>query len=412
MALSKVATAHFLRPVAAALATGAGRCSRWVSVSTAREPLLFTPGPLTTSRSVKQAMLLDYGSRDKLFLDTVTEIREGLLRAAGTSKEDGHECIIMQGSGTMCVEAMLGSVVPRGGKVLILVNGAYGNRQLSICRYLGIECESLEWPDSQPIVVEDVLKRLREHQSLTGTPFTTVSLVHHETTAGVISPLESLVKAVKAEFPALTILVDSMSGFGAYNLQMSWGIDFAVSSANKCIEGVPGFGFILANRVALERSQDNARSLSFDLFQQWRFMEVTGQFRYTPPTHSLLAFRQALREWEEEGGTTGRAARYMQNHEVLRKGMLAMGFKFYVPEPQRSFLISTFIVPDHPNFRFQTFYDLLAEKGFVIYPGKLSAGESFRLGTIGRLFPQDCEMLLAAVRSACAQMDVPLPLET
>jgi len=371
-----------------------------------REPLLFTPGPLTTSATVKQAMLADYGSRDKMFAGAVTDVRQGLLRAGGVSKEKGYECVIVQGAGTMGVEAMIGTAVPRtGGKVLILVNGAYGTRQATMCRYLGIPCEVLEWPDSDPVAVKDTLQKLR-----TDATFTHVSMVHHETTAGVLNPLKEMALSLKAEFPKVSLLVDSMSGFGAYDLQMEWGIDFAVSSANKCIEGVPGFCFALVNREALKKSEGNARSLCLDLFDQWSNMEKTGQFRFTPPTHAILAFQQALKEFEEEGSVQGRFARYQSNYEAMKRGMEKMGFTFYVQNDSRSCLISTFNMPEHPNFIFQKFYDSLAARGFVIYPGKLAKGASFRFGTIGRIFPRDCELLCAAVQVTCEEMGVPLPL--
>merc|ERR1711957_980007 len=158
-------------------------------------------------------------------------------------------------------------------------------------------------------------------------------------------------------------------------------------------------------------AKDNGRSLSLDLYAQWKNLDETSQFRFTPPTHAILAFRQALQEWFEEGAVEGRAGRYKDNYEVMRKDMSEMGFKFYVPEGPRSYLISTFLVPDHPNFTFKTFYDSLSAQGFVIYPGKLAKGESFRFGTIGRLFPEDCKMLMSGVRIACAEMNVPLPVQ-
>mmetsp|Transcript_44844 Transcript_44844/g.104735 ORF Transcript_44844/g.104735 Transcript_44844/m.104735 type:complete len:421 (+) Transcript_44844:25-1287(+) len=372
-----------------------------------REPLLFTPGPLTVSGPVKQAMLVDYGSRDKLFLDAVEEVRHQLLSIAGVSQADGYECVIVQGSGTTAVEAMLGAAVPRkDGKVLIVTNGAYGHRQKAMCQYLGIDHETLDFEDHDAICVKRVLAALREDED-----FTDVSFVHHETTAGVLNPLYELVKNIKAEFPSMRVLVDSMSGFGAYPLDMSWGIDFAVSSANKCIEGVPGFGYVLCSREALQQTKGNARSLSLDIYEQWAFMESTKQFRYTPPTHAILAFQQALREFLQEGAREQRAARYQANYEVMERGMEEMGFEFYVPKAHRSYCICTFKTPDHPNFDFQTFYNLLAEQGFVIYPGKLSKGNSFRIGIIGRLFPKDCEQLVLAVRKSCDMMSVPLPLK-
>lgn len=353
-------------------------------------------------------MLKDYGSRDKLFLDAVKEVRNGLLRAAGASQESGYECVIIQGAGTMGVESVIGSVAPKRGqgKVLVVSNGAYGTRQLEMCRYLDIETKALEYSDLHAIEVEATLKELRADKSITH-----VSVIHHETTAGILNPLEELAKKVKAEFPHVELIVDSMSGFGAYEVQMDWGIDYVVSSANKCIEGVPGFSFAVCRRSALEKTKGNGRSLSMDLHAQWLNLEKTGQFRFTPPTHAILAFAQALREWEAEGGHKGRLARYQANYDTIAKNMSDMGFEFYVADGVRSHLIITFVMPTNPKFHFQTFYDSLASAGFVIYPGKTAAGDSFRFGTIGRLFPHDCEGLLAAVRSACAKMGVSLPLQ-
>jgi len=356
---------------------------------------------------VKQAMLVDYGSRDTLFLSAVKDVRNGLLAAAGVSKAKGYECVIIQGAGTMGVESVVSSSIPVDGKLLILSNGAYGLRIGTMCRHMGIAQEILEWPDSEAVTVERAMAKLREDSK----SITHVAMIHHETTAGVLNPLEAMAKAIKAEFPDKCLIVDSMSGFGAYDLQMEWGIDFAVSSANKCIEGVPGFSFAVCNRQALEQCKGRARSLSLALYEQWQNLDATGQFRFTPPTHALLAFRQALVEWEAEGGVAGRAARYRANYEVMRRGMQEMGIKFYVPEGDRSFIISTFVLPSNPNFIFQKFYDSLSSKGFVIYPGKLAQGESFRFGSIGRLFPSDFSLLMAAVRLACNEMNVELPLK-
>jgi 2-aminoethylphosphonate-pyruvate transaminase len=275
-----------------------------------------------------------------------------------------------------------------------------------MCQYLDIETKALEYKDLEAISVEDTLKELRADASLTH-----VSVVHHETTAGILNPLEELAKALKAEFPAVELIVDSMSGFGAYELRMDWGIDYAVSSANKCIEGVPGFSFAICKRDALEKTKGNGRSLSMDLYAQWLNLEKTGQFRFTPPTHAILAFRQALQEWEAEGGHHGRLKRYQANYDTICRGMVDMGFEFYVKGDFRSALIITFIMPSDPNFHFQTFYDTLADGGMVIYPGKTAEVDSFRFGTIGRLFPHDCAALVAAVRGACTKMGVALPLK-
>lgn len=351
----------------------------------------------------------DYGSRDTLFLDAVSEVRNGLLRAAGTSQQSGCECVIVQGSGTFGVESVLGSVAPRRGqgKVLVLINGAYGTRQLDMCQYLNIDAKALEYSDRSIVDIHDCLQELRADSSITH-----VSLIHHETTAGVLNPLRELAKAVKAEFPQVEIIVDSMSGFGAYELRMDWGIDFAVSSANKCIEGVPGFSFALCNRNALERTKGNGRSLSMDLYAQWANMEKTRQFRFTPPTHAILAFQKALQEWEAEGGHSGRLKRYEENYNTIKEGMESMGFSHYVSAPLRSALIMTWMMPSDRSFDFNKFYNSLAARGCVIYPGKTTEADTFRIGTIGRLYPHDCEKLLLAIREACAEMGVALPLNS
>jgi len=354
---------------------------------------------------------VDYGSRDALFTDIAAEVRERLLRAAATSKEKGFECVLMQGCGSMGVESVLGSSVPReNGKVLIVVNGSYGVRQADMCRTLGIQHECLNFESHEAVRVEDLLKKVREVASA-GSAFTHVSVVHHETTAGVINPLQEMTKALKAEFPDIILIVDSMSGFGSYELRMDWGIDFAVSSSNKCFEGVPGFSFALCKREALVACEGRARSVSLDLFGQWKFFEEQAQFRFTPPTQSVAAFRRAMMEWEEEGGFVGRSARYTANYECMKREMLAMGFKFYVPEECRSNLVSSFIVPDHPKFKLATFCDKLIERGFVIYPGKVAGVETFRVCSIGQLFPEDCQLLMDACRRVCADMGVELPLQ-
>eukprot|EP00971_Amphidinium_carterae_P274763 5452522-Amphidinium_carterae.1 len=267
-------------------------------------------------------MLTDYGSRDKRFLDVVASIRSDVLQLAGTSKDQGYECVPMQGSGTMGVEAMLGSFVPTGGKVLIAANGAYGLRQRDILLRLGIDHEVIQFSDREAVVVQPVLERLKEAKAASS-PFTSVSIVHHETTTGVLNPLEDFITRVKADFPEVVTFVDSMSGFGAYDVKMHWGIDCMVTSANKCLEGVPGFSLLVCSRALLQQS-GTSRSLALDLKDQWAQLEANGQFRHTPPTHSLKAFQNALKEYADEGGRQGRAARYKSNFDVIKKGMEAM----------------------------------------------------------------------------------------
>jgi 2-aminoethylphosphonate-pyruvate transaminase len=298
----------------------------------------------------------------------------------------------MQGSGTFAIESVVSSAIPRAGRLLVLVNGAYGRRIAQMARIHGIAVETLETPEDRPVAAAAVAQRLRG-----GAPFTHVAVVHCETTTGMLNPVETI--GAETARAGCAYIVDAMSSFGAIPIEMqSAHADFLISSANKCIEGVPGFAFVLARRAMLLASKSQARTLSLDLHGQWNGLETDGQFRFTPPTHALLAFHRALQELEAEGGVTGRAARYRRNHQVLVKGMVEMGFEPYLRPEDQSYIITTFRYPAAPEFRFEEFYTKLSELGFVIYPGKLSQEPCFRIGTIGRLDVEDMEALLNAIR--------------
>ena len=361
---------------------------------------LFTPGPLTTSLSVKQAMLRDIGSRDNEFIGTVRELRDELLRVGGVSQQDGYEAILMQGSGTFSVEAVIVSAMPPSGKLLAVVNGAYGDRIIKIAQVHGIETVVQRYRENEMPSVEAVDEALAADSEIK-----MVVAVHCETTSGIINPIEAIGKRV-AKYERC-YFVDSMSAFGAVPLDLEAAkIDFLVSSANKCIEGVPGFGFCICRREALLATRGWSRTLSLDLLAQWEGLEKNGQFRFTPPTHTILAFRQALRELEAEGGVAGRAARYEENYRTLLAGMRSLGFVEYVDPDLQGYIITSFRYPEDPNFQFQKFYDLLNEAGFVIYPGKVSDADCFRIGNIGRLNKSDVEALLLAIRQVLETMRV------
>lgn len=358
-----------------------------------QDKLLFTPGPLTTSSTVKSAMLRDVGSRDREFIQIVRSIRERLLLSGGAEPGGDYECVLMQGSGTFAIESVVSSVIPADGKLLVLVNGAYGRRIAQMARAHGIETQVLEISENQKISPYAVAERLNAASGITH-----VAVIHCETTTGIVNPIEEIGAVVAAA--GSTFIVDAMSSFGAIPVTLAeTHAEFLISSANKCIEGVPGFAFVLARRDALLASKGRARTLSLDLHAQWVGLEHDGQFRFTPPTHALLAFDQALRELEAEGGVAGRAARYSRNREVLSAGMEALGFVPYLSTEDRSYIISTYRYPADPEFHFEEFYAQLSEQGFVIYPGKLSQEACFRIGTIGRLGEKDMQNLLKAIGS-------------
>jgi 2-aminoethylphosphonate-pyruvate transaminase len=358
-------------------------------------------------------MLRDLGSRDTEFIRIVREIRRKLLVLGGAldgasdgaldgALDGGYEAILMQGSGTFALESVVSSTVPTGGKMLVVVNGAYGRRIEQIARVLKIDVAALTFPETQAADVREVEIALERDATITH-----VAIVHCETTTGILNPIREI-GAVARHFNRL-YFVDAMSSFGAVPLDLAdCSIDYLVSSANKCIEGVPGFAFVLARREALLATKGFARSLSLDLLAQWKGLELDGQFRFTPPTHALLAFHQALLELEQEGGVEARAARYRQNYRTLIDGMRAMGFQEYLAPELQSYIITSFLYPDDPNFSFAEFYARLNEKGYVIYPGKVSKGNCFRIGHIGRIFPSDVKDLLAAIQSTLAGMGVEL----
>ncbi len=370
-----------------------------------KDKVLFTPGPLTTSQTVKQAMLRDLGSRDFAFIETVADIRNRLL-ALGQAEKGAYEAIIIQGSGTFSIEAVFSSAVPPDGKVLIIINGAYGKRMARICEILKIDTVLLEYSEDTLPDLKEIEETLKREVGL----ITHVAVVHCETTTGIMNPIQQI--GVLAKNAGARYFVDAMSSFGAVPVNLAAShIDYLVSSANKCVEGVPGFGFVLARKEALLETEGWARSLSLDLFSQWKGLEGNGQFRFTPPTHALLAYRQALLELEREGGAKGRGARYYKNYEVLVEGMRAMGFHEYLKPELQGYIITSFLYPDDPNWSFDTFYQKLNERDLVIYPGKVSNADCFRIGNIGRVFEADVRALLAAIREVVDEMGLQLKAE-
>jgi 2-aminoethylphosphonate-pyruvate transaminase len=361
-------------------------------------PYLLTPGPLTTSLQTKQVMLDDWGSRDVEFRALIKSIRARLVDLAGGG--DGHECVLLQGSGTFAIEAALSSFVPRDGKALVAINGAYGTRAAKILDYLGRAHVDLDVGDSTMITASDIAESLEADRDITD-----VFVVHCETTSGIVNPVHEICAAIKAR--GVRVIVDAMSSFGALPLDMTASaIDVMVSSANKCIEGVPGFGYVVCRRDLLEASKGRSHSLSLDLFDQWHNMERTEQFRFTPPTHGLVAFAQALDQHAAEGGVAARGKRYARNRDVLVSAMRKLGFETLLDDGDAGPIIQTFLTPQHPNFDFDRFYNALRDRGYAIYPGKLTRAPSFRIGTIGHLDEDVMRGAVSAIEQVLSEMNI------
>ncbi len=360
------------------------------------EPYLLTPGPLTISMRTKQSMLRDWGSWDADFNSITARIRERLLEIAHATGT--HECVPMQGSGTFAVESAIGTLVPRAGHVLIPQNGAYCQRIARICRYLGRKLTVIDYAENAQVSAADVERALAGDPSITH-----VALVHCETSAGILNPLHEVAEVVARHDRRL--IVDAMSSFGALEIDARrTPFDALVASSGKCFEGPPGMGFVIVGRAALERSEGQSHSLAMDLHDQWVYMQKTTQWRFTPPTHIVAAFDAAIAEYLEEGGLAARGARYARNCRTLIDGMAALGLRSFLPAAIQAPIIVTFHAPDDPRYTFKSFYNAVKAQGYILYPGKLTTLETFRVGCMGQLGERGIAGAVEAVGKVLAQM--------
>ena len=346
---------------------------------------LLTPGPLTTTEAVKKEMLFDRCTWDDEYKSITQKIRKELLDIGNVNEED-YTAVLMQGSGTFAVESVITSTVGEKDKLLIIANGAYGERIGQIAEHISLNHviynnEYDEHPDMDK--VKEILDK--------DTEITHIAMVHCETTTGILNPIEDL--SVIAKEYNKTLIIDAMSSFGGIPIDIkALGIDYLISSANKCIQGVPGFGFVIAKKEKLEKCKGISRSLSLDLYDQYKGMDKDGKWRFTSPTHVVAAFSKALDELKEEGGVEGRYNRYKNNNLVLRKKLKEIGIESYIEEEKQSPIITTFAFPTDA-FSFNEFYSFIKERGFVIYPGKLKDVDTFRIGNIGEIYEEDINKL-------------------
>ena len=387
------------KPLPVANTPTSGKFKSLIAVPKLGEPYLLTPGPLTTSYDVKEAMLRDWGSWDDDFRDMTKRMRQQLLSLIDDEKDE-FDCVPVQGSGTYVVEAMLGSLLARNSKTLVLVNGAYGGRIAETLRYIGRDHVVIDKGDYMPPRGEEVARALYKDREITH-----VVVVHCETSSGILNPIEEISQAVYGA--GCKLLIDAMSTFGAIELNCSEiRYEAIVASANKCIEGAPGFGFIIARKIELEEAKGRSHSLSLDIHAQWTTMNKTGQWRFTPPTHVVAAFMQALFLHRVEGGVGARGVRYAKNRDVVVAGMRQLGFETLLDANWLSSIIVTFFSPADPVFSFTNFYAQMKQRGFIIYPGKLTVMDSFRIGCIGQMDEFVMAKVVEAARESLKQMGV------
>src|SRR5262245_33901243 len=361
------------------------------------DPYLLTPGPLTTSMRTKQSMLRAWGSWDADFNAITGRLRKGLL--AIVHGERTHECVPMQGSGTFSVEAAIGTLVPRdAGHVLVPQNGAYCQRIARICTVLGRKLSTIDYAEDAQIRPEDIDRALTADPSITH-----VALVHCETSTGILNPLREI--AMVAQRHHVGLIVDAMSSFGAIEIDArKTPFDAVIAASGKCLEGPPGMGFVIVRRGVLERSEGNSHSLAMDLYDQWVYMQKTTQWRYTPPTHVVAAFDSAITQYLEEGGRAARHARYRQNCSTLIEGMAKLGLRSFLPAAIQAPIIVTFYAPDTPRYTFKGFYNAVKARGYILYPGKLTTLETFRVGCMGQLGERGIAGAVEAVGQVLAEM--------
>jgi len=365
-----------------------------------REPLLLTPGPLTTSLATKMAMLRDWGSWDQDFNALTAAICARLVRLIDDQSQS-YACVPLQGSGTFAVEAAIGTLVPREGKLLVLVNGAYGKRMARLTRIMGRACSVLDFGEIDAVDPRRVDQALAEDAAITH-----VGIVHCETSTGILNPLEAVAAAVAGRGRGL--IVDAMSSLGALPLSVrTTPCEAVIASSNKCLEGVPGMGFVLARQEALAGAADCAHSLSMDLYDQWHYLKQTGQWRFTPPTHVVAAFAAALQQYDAAGGQPARLQRYRANCQALVQGLQALGLRPLLAPAVQAPIIVTVHAPQHPNWNFSRLYERVKARGVILYPGKLTTIETFRVGCIGAIEPPDLEAAVHAIGAGLAELQIP-----
>ncbi len=366
-----------------------------------RDRILLTPGPLTTTLRTKLAMLKDWGSWDADFIAVTASVRRSLL--AIIHGQDSHVVVPLQGSGTFSVEAAVATLVPHDGHVLVLDNGAYCKRAARITSMMGRRCTTMSFDEASPVDPHALAQRLQEDASITH-----VVLIHCETGAGVLNPLQA-VADVCARFER-GLIVDAMSSFAALEIDArKTRFDALIAASGKCLEGVPGMGFVFIRQAVLEGCAGRSQSLAMDLHDQYVYMEKTGQWRFTPPTHVVVALHEAIAQFEAEGGQSARLARYTRNYQTLVTGMAALGFKPFLDPAVQAPIIVTFHAPQHPAYEFKRFYDTAKHYGFLLYPGKLTQVETFRVGCIGAIGPVEMRQAVDAVAQTLRDMGISQP---
>ena len=360
--------------------------------------ILLNPGPATTTDSVKNAMVVeDICPREKDFGQLLDRIKDDLVRVV--HGENDYLATLFTASGTGGLEAAITSAVPKGKKLLVVDNGAYGARMANIAKTFGIEVVhyKLEYGDYPDLAaIDDLLRKNPETSHL--------ALVHHETTTGMLNPVQEICDLSRRY--NVEVIVDCMSSYAGIPIDIKkWDTGFLISSSNKCIQGMPGLVFVIFKKSLLPAIQNQKRSFYFDLYSQYTGFQKTGQMQYTPPVQVAYALRQAIDEYFAEG-EMNRWKRYRESWETLCSGLKQLGFQFLLPRQYESQILLAIIEPNHPAYNFDSMHDYLYQRGFTVYPGKGAKEATFRLSILGDLSKTDIEAFLKELKGYLLQARV------
>jgi 2-aminoethylphosphonate aminotransferase len=356
-------------------------------MKTPKRNILLNPGPATTTDTVKNAQVVpDICPRELEFGELTLSVRDDLIKAAHGEKN--HTCVLLTSSGTGGVEACLTSVIPYDRKVLIVNNGAYGERMQAICDAYGIKHVDLNITPGLPVDLKALEDLIVAHK----TELSHVAFIHHETTVGILNPLKEICSL--SHKYNLENIVDAMSSFAGMDIDVERDeVDYLVSSSNKCIQGMAGISFVIARLENLKKTKEIKRNFYFNLLANYEYLNKNKQFLFTPPVQTLYALRQAINEYFAEGAEN-RFARYASMYEIMKKKVKELGFEFLVEEKHHAKLLTAILDPKSPNYSFNGMHDFLIERGFTIYPGKVGNVNTFRLSNIGAIYPDDIKSFL------------------
>lgn len=366
--------------------------------------ILLNPGPSTTTDTVKYAQLVpDICPREKEFSKLMKGLREDLVKIVHGDLEK-YTSVLFCGSGTINIDVCMNSLLPEGKKILVINNGAYSSRAVEICQYYHLPCIDLRFPVDQQPVLETIEEILKENPDIA-----LVHTTHNETGTGLLNPIREI-GALAHKYGAI-FTVDTTSTYAMRPIDIEQeNIDFCMASAQKGLMAFTGLSFIIGNKAIIEKSRDYPkRSYYCNLFLQYDFFERTGEMHFTPPVQTIYAAIKALKEYQAEG-EEAKWVRHTRVFNAINVGLDELGFRQVIKPEYRAGLVASAIYPDDPNWNFEKVHDYCYERGFTIYPGKISTTNTFRLCALGAIDEYDIKNFFVVFKEALTFCKVSVPV--